>query len=314
MDDVFEALAAPDEATDRSRHAADLLATRAAPIVRRVAASRLGPSCSELDDVCAGVLLELLEHFCRPGGEQSLDGIADLENYVAQAAHHGCDRHLRSRNPSRWRLRNRVRYVLDHDDRFALWTVPDGRWRCGLAAWRGRGDEGATPPLDAGKAASADPRDLLAMIFERADGPLDLQALVDVCAAAIGLARQWRVDSSALDQIPDPQPTIEVTLQRQSHAARVWAHIRELPSRQRQALLLHLKDEAIRVLPVAGIASLAAIADALEMSSETLASIWNRLPLPDTEIAEHLGCTRQQVINLRMSARKRLANRLEDDG
>ena len=33
------------------------------------------------------------------------------------------------------------------------------------------------------------------------------------------------------------------------------------------------------------------------------------IPLDDNAIAQRLGCTRQQVINLRMTARKRLANR-----
>ena len=40
--------------------------------------------------------------------------------------------------------------------------------------------------------------------------------------------------------------------------------------------------------------------------------LWNELPLPDNAVAARLGCTRQQVINLRMAARKRLAHRLAD--
>jgi hypothetical protein len=41
-----------------------------------------------------------------------------------------------------------------------------------------------------------------------------------------------------------------------------------------------------------------------------MAAIWPRLPLDDLAIAERLACTRQQVINLRMAGRKRLATRL----
>jgi hypothetical protein len=43
---------------------------------------------------------------------------------------------------------------------------------------------------------------------------------------------------------------------------------------------------------------------------DALAALWNDLPLPDNALALRLGSPRQQVINLRMSARKRLANRL----
>jgi hypothetical protein len=59
-----------------------------------------------------------------------------------------------------------------------------------------------------------------------------------------------------------------------------------------------------------GTASLRSVADALEMPVGTLAALWNDLPLSDIEVAIRMGCTRQQVINLRMSARKRLSNRM----
>jgi hypothetical protein len=41
-----------------------------------------------------------------------------------------------------------------------------------------------------------------------------------------------------------------------------------------------------------------------------MAALWGRLPLDDHAIAARLECTRQQVINLRMAGRKRLATRL----
>ncbi len=45
------------------------------------------------------------------------------------------------------------------------------------------------------------------------------------------------------------------------------------------------------------------------MSAERLARLWNDLPLDDITLAGHLGLTRQQVINLRSDARRRLARR-----
>ena len=66
------------------------------------------------------------------------------------------------------------------------------------------------------------------------------------------------------------------------------------------------------VFAAVGIASLRAIAAALELSLEELANLWGRLPIDDRTIAERLGCDRQQVINLRMSARKRLKNHLRN--
>ena len=58
-----------------------------------------------------------------------------------------------------------------------------------------------------------------------------------------------------------------------------------------------------------GVASFREVAAALEMTPQELAEVWNRLPLEDREIAARLGVDRQQVINLRSTARERLARR-----
>ena len=58
-----------------------------------------------------------------------------------------------------------------------------------------------------------------------------------------------------------------------------------------------------------GVASIRRIADALELDHAGFAELWPTLPLDDRDIAERLGLDRQQVINLRKSARARLARR-----
>jgi hypothetical protein len=47
------------------------------------------------------------------------------------------------------------------------------------------------------------------------------------------------------------------------------------------------------------------------MDAGAFGELWNELPLEDTRIAVILRITRQQVINLRRSARDRLARRLK---
>ena len=86
----------------------------------------------------------------------------------------------------------------------------------------------------------------------------------------------------------------------------------ELPLRQRVALLLALRDSKVvdyLRLPLIQIASIRQIAETLSMPAEQFATLWNQLPLEDAAIAELLGVTRQQVINLRKSARERLWRR-----
>ena len=48
------------------------------------------------------------------------------------------------------------------------------------------------------------------------------------------------------------------------------------------------------------------------MPAPELAALWPDLPLEDAAIAERLGLTRQQVINLRKSARARLGRRMRE--
>jgi hypothetical protein len=94
----------------------------------------------------------------------------------------------------------------------------------------------------------------------------------------------------------------------------LWWQIRELPPMQRKALLLNLRYggelDALPVLLLSGIAGLADIASVLEMSERELAAIWNELPWDDHRIAALLDVTRQQVVNLRKSARARLQRRM----
>ena len=46
------------------------------------------------------------------------------------------------------------------------------------------------------------------------------------------------------------------------------------------------------------------------MTVDDFAEVWKDLPWSDLRIAERLGITRQQVINLRKCARERLARRM----
>jgi hypothetical protein len=96
---------------------------------------------------------------------------------------------------------------------------------------------------------------------------------------------------------------------------RLWQELRELPRAQRVALLLNLREAdgggCLALFPATGVATLRQIADALELSAERFAELWPQLPLDDATIAGLLKLKRQQVINLRKSARERLARRLK---
>jgi len=309
MDPLLDAFAeAPPDVADAQLGV--LLSAHAAPIVARVIASRLGAASGEAEDVRAQVLLHLMLRLRRGRTERTLAAIAAFTAYVATAAHHACDHFLRAKYPLRWQLRNRLRYALEHDKRFAVWKSAHGTWLAGP-----RGSE-TRHPVDAPPAArlsDIEPQQMkafLVRLFEHSGRPLELTAIVDVAAEI------WRVplflhdESSVLDQVRDEVPAVDTVLVQRERAERTWQEICALPLHQRQALLLNLKDDALSLFLITGTASLRGIAEALEMEAGTLAGLWNTLPLADNDLAVRLGCTRQQVINLRMAARKRLLNRL----
>ena len=97
-------------------------------------------------------------------------------------------------------------------------------------------------------------------------------------------------------------------------AQSLWLEVQELRPSQRVALLMNLRDvkgnNAVALLLLAGIATFNEIAQAMGISAERLSEIWNDLPLADNQIAEVLRVSRQQVINLRKSARERLQRRM----
>ena len=311
MDDVLESfLASPDE--ERSEEQlGDLLARHAAPLVRRIVSRRLGPSSSDVDDVCSQVMLQLMLRLRRERIDDNLAAIDAFASYVAAAAHHGCDHFVRAKYPLRWRLRSRLRYVLEHDPRFALWRAADDSLICGRAEWRSRQASAAPPPGErlAG-VRKQNVRELLARLFDLSGSPLELTAVVNAAAAAWAIPLFQHDAGHAVDAVADPGPRVDASLEQRGRLERVWAQIRELPLRQRHALLLNLKDDAITVFLTTGAAALRDIAASLELPVEDFSALWNDLPLPDNTVAARLGCTRQQVINLRMAARKRLANRL----
>ena len=113
--------------------------------------------------------------------------------------------------------------------------------------------------------------------------------------------------------ISDAAPRPDQLLETACELKALWDKVKTLPIHQRKALLLNLRgrrsEGLINVLPLNGIASVREIAAVLEFDPTDFAAIWNSLPWDDLQIAEHLGLTRQQVINLRQAARAKLARR-----
>jgi RNA polymerase sigma factor (sigma-70 family) len=340
LDPLLQHLVDAAEPDEGERRLSALIEEQALPLVRRIAAHKLrayggegrrGSAPEDVEEVTADAVLALVSKLQALRADPAAHAIANFGHYAATVTFNTFAHYLRRRYPERSRLKNRLRHALGRDPRLGLWPAPEG-WACGLAAWRPQAASGAaTAKLERVAAEpdrwlpwtgkrSAPPRDpvgLVGAVLDVVGGPVEFDRLVSAMATLSGTgAPEPRRDAADVASLPDAAEPADLTLDRRRYTERLWREIGALPPRQRVALLLNLRDPQGRgllwVLPLTGVASIRQIARTLEMPDAELAEMWGRLPVDDREIAARLGCPRQQVINLRASARKRLAHRLAE--
>lgn len=303
--------------TPDSREIERLITEVAEPLIRQIMARFFGARGAlpyqDADDVAATVTLRLLHKLQQAGPDD--EAIQNFEKYVARLTYNTINDQLRTRFPERTRHKNRVRYVLTHDPRLALWNTAHGL-AGGLKSWSDRSDAVTSVPLEAGRTTKVmldrtRPGDALKALFDLTGRPVELEALIEVTA---GLWHVADVLPGAMAEAKDAQDPAPKQLERREFLIALWREIEQLRPMQRKALLLNLRDEetvnVMSLLVLTGVAKFDDLAAALEMTPDGLAAIWNDLPLDDLRIGNLLNVTRQQVINLRKSARERLARRV----
>jgi hypothetical protein len=301
-------------ATEGLREAAiaELLAVHVYWRVDRILGARFRRSSladDHQEDVRADVVLKLVGRLRRLVRDAAVAPIERFPDYVAVVTFHCFDDFVRRAFPAHAKLKNRIRYALSHDRRFALWTRGDVLL-CGLAEWldqRGlfRADAAAMTILGGDDLGA-----VLADLFEQSAGPLELEWVVGSIAAIHLREEELEGESGAAVGRPPGEELENIDTLRQ-----LWTEIRALPLNQRIALLLSARDASgesvTRYLPITGTASIRQLAEALGFDATRLAGLWPELPLGDDRIAALLSMTRQQIINLRRSARDRLTRRMK---
>ena len=320
-------LRAPDAAT--ARHELEgIVVGVARPIVHAIvrATFRSGLSGSlpiDADDVEQTVLTNLIASLMRLRSPDPPASIRSLPDYAAVVAYNTCHAVLRLRAPERARLRAHIRYVLTHHAQLALIEASGHRWLASLSTWAADRSPAPADAIDAALARVAPPPGwprpgglalarLLEAVLRQIDGPCFVELLVGGLAVAFGGIDVERVRNNQPEPATHPLSPVE-RLDYRERLGRLWHEINALPPRQRIALLLNLRDEngagVIELLPATGVASMPEIARAVDLPETELAQLWPTLPRDDQWIAERLGLTRRQVINLRKCARERLFRR-----
>lgn len=291
--------------------------THARPLITNILGRcrRSEPLSSEdVEELESVVLLRVIAKL-HATAVSSAAAIVQFHDYVAKLVYHTVYDVRRERFPERTRLKNRLRYVLTHDPRLALWRT-ENALLCGVAARRGTIEFQTSLPLSPERVTAemrdaSRPADALAVILTTAGVVIPFDILVGA------VAELWEIRDARPAELPAALAATDdhlaALVERQSMEI-LWQEILLLPPSQRSALLLNLREgsgsNALSLLVLLGIAGIDDVAAATGLSAEELRSVWPSLPLDDLQIAERLGCSRQQVINLRKAARARLSRRM----
>lgn len=228
-----------------------LLADHAAPIIKgiigRKLQSRENDHAAEAEDLYADVIVQLITRLRKLISNPEENSIGDFCGYVAVTAYNACNLYLRRKYPSRWRLKNRLRYLLSRSSDFALWESADGDSLCGLSTWRDRkqGLKGRawqlqlTEKPDALKRAGlatgpphAALPDLVHAVFRHIGSPVCLDELLRVVADLQGVHDQLVVvdiadEENSVLRASETKvaPSFATEVEQRSYLRRLWTEI-----------------------------------------------------------------------------------------
>lgn len=282
----------------------------------------------DLEDLVSEVVLHLLGRLSEFKRNPQPGTFSDFKRYAAVTSLNTFHSFLRKKYPKRWALKNKVRYILTHQKGFALWEGPDLHWLAGFACWKEQQRQpcsyGKVQDLrrNSGSLAGAgvfydetrdtNPAELLAVIMEWAGAPVEFDEFITIVSDLWFMrepaAFEKQQPANRIETVEDPRANLEFRVEQHLYLESLWQAIKQLPVNHRRALLLHLSDAQGRDLTTLlvriRVSTVQEVMATLEMDAATFGVIWKELPMQDSDIAEYLGLTRQQVINLRNSARR----------
>src|SRR5262249_8381005 len=144
--------------------------------------------------------------------------------------------------------------------------------------------------------------DLVAAVFNWTGTPIEFDRLVHVVAQILNLKEQTEesleIDNDYWNQrLIDSTVAIDSQVELRESLQMLWENIKELPSKQRQALSLSFGCEdgtdLVSLLLDAEAVAFNQIAEDLGIQPAELLSIWKRMPVDNAAVAAQIGATRE---------------------
>lgn len=332
MDNLLLPLLNAGDEQERQRRVEALLTIHIAAIIRQVLRQRLGFYVSaqgvnknnhDAEDLYQDAMARMIEVL--HADPRSLATIENLERYVGRVVSNVCVDFLRSKYPTRVRLKNAVRDIFRRHEDLASWQIDD-EIVCGFAAWQDTGRRAAgahdvDTKLNAflsSRFADEDVRvvplsRVMTELFHWLAGPVQIDVLVSMLAY-IRDVREPQAESFdgdiASEHLHASTWSTESDLETHELLGRLWPLVKQLTPKQRCVFAFGFQDQAGRnlfsVLLAAGIVDLTDLAEGMGRSEADVARLWTQMPMDTPTIASELHTSRANVYRLRYRAIRQL--------
>jgi len=179
MDSTLLAFLQTTDADERERLLSKLILEQAAPSVRQVLRYRLrfhiskggtSPANPDAEDLYHDVITKLVKVLNEFHAQRKNAGVGDFRQYATRVAVNACNDYLRSKYPSRARLKDNIRDTLERHPGFDIWRSEQGEMMCGFVAWRNEMKQGSFHKR--AKRLEEQPEIIRQERFARIDSPL----------------------------------------------------------------------------------------------------------------------------------------------
>lgn len=340
-DDILLPFLLTSDESETESLLAELFSEYVAPTIAKVVRSPAGictrrnldwayTEMQDVQDIVGDVNVKVLERPRRLKELPDEDAINDFRGYVAVVAYRALYDFWRAKYSNRNRLRSKLYYILTHHPDLAIWQGVRRLSICGFSRWLGQ----RLPPNAAwingvredperlinGAPTNKDMVQLVCWAFTNAQAPIYLDDLVTFAAGVLKVSDEGSDRHVQLDHLKASDLIVSYNDSTEREALRpllkqIWQEIVRLPLGQRVALLLANRDtdrtSIAFLLSETDIATMREIGNAVDASPDEFAMLLAELPLSDNTLSKRLGVTRQQVINYRVSARRRLKRRIK---
>jgi len=306
-------------------------------LVHKAVSKREVSDLEDFEEECILAIWTKISALKNGDSETSID---NLEAFIRRAVHNRyCDA-IRRKRPTWYNLKLEILEICSGKSNvrgFDVWQNPDtGARLCGFSQWSGSSKQASAKCREilddpirfrANYLANRDPQEvplhqLLAIVLDFCGAPVDVDAMTSCIAdlTQVRNAEPLSIDAqpdsnddsgSPVDWLISPDTDVEKQVVDAGWFGHVvtwfWREFMQLSVKQRKALLYGMAADQVMALGTA--LGLAEVAGSLEMTPAQLASLLDRLPLPDSVTADELGVPARAVPSVRFKAWGRIRRR-----